>query len=85
MLFVLQPYSFFNAFAFDPPTLCFGSIARPHLPGGDSDSVRNLRETGSCVVHIISEWFIEAANHTCGAYDYDVEEHQIAGFKTLPS
>jgi flavin reductase (DIM6/NTAB) family NADH-FMN oxidoreductase RutF len=80
-----QPYSFFNAFAFDPPTLCFGSVARPNLPGGDSDSVRNLRETGSCVVHIISEWFIEAANHTCGSYDYNVEEHEVAGFTTLPS
>jgi hypothetical protein len=24
-----------------------------------------LKESGSCVVHIISEWMIEAANHTC--------------------
>lgn len=82
----LSPYSFFNAFAFDPPTLVFGCVSRPaDKNGGMSDSERNLRETKECVVHIISDWFVEAANHTCGAYDYDVDEIELSGLNTLPS
>lgn len=37
------------------------------------------------VVCIISEWFLEAANHTCGAYDPSVDEMDVAGLTPLPS
>jgi len=30
-------------------------------------------------VNIISEWFLEAANHTCGPFDPDVDEMALAG------
>jgi len=81
----LAPYSFFNGMAFDPPIVVFGSIARRNLPGGMSDTHRNLVETGECVVQIISEWYAEAANHSTGAFEYTVDEIQAAGLTTLPT
>jgi flavin reductase (DIM6/NTAB) family NADH-FMN oxidoreductase RutF len=50
-----------------------------------SDTHRNLVETGECVVHIISEWMVEAANQSCGSYAYDVDEIPLSGLTTLPS
>ena len=79
----LSPYSFFNIVSTNPPTLAFGHVTRPHLPGGMSDTLRNLTETQSCVVQLISKSFLEAANHTCGAYDYDMDEITLAGLTAL--
>ena len=36
-------------------------------------------------LNMISEWFVEAANHTCGNYDPEVDEVALAGFTTVPS
>ena len=37
------------------------------------------------VVCIISEWFLEAANHTCGEYDKGCNEMELAGLTPEPS
>lgn len=37
------------------------------------------------VVHIISEWCLEAANHTCGDFPPAVDELTLAGFTPVPS
>jgi len=37
------------------------------------------------VVNIISEWFMEAANHCCGAFDYGVNEMELSGLTPVPS
>ena len=34
---------------------------------------------------MISEWFVESMNHTCGPYDPEVDEVALAGFQTVPS
>lgn len=34
---------------------------------------------------MISEWFVEAMNHTCGPYDPEVDELALSGFQTVPS
>lgn len=36
-------------------------------------------------LNMISEWFIEAANFTCGNYDHGVNELELANFTPLPS
>ena len=36
-------------------------------------------------LNMISEWFLEAANHTCGAYDRGVNELDLAGLTAMPS
>ena len=37
------------------------------------------------VVNIMSEWFVEAANHTCGDYPRGVDEMKLAGLTPLAS
>ncbi len=37
------------------------------------------------VICIISEWFLEAANHTCGEYDKGCNEMELAGLTPEPS
>lgn len=37
------------------------------------------------MVNIISEWFAEAANHTCGNFPYGADEMALAGLHPLPS
>lgn len=37
------------------------------------------------VVNIISDWFVEAANYTCGDYDRGLNEMELAGLTPVPS
>lgn len=37
------------------------------------------------VVNIISEWFVEAANHCCGNFDYGENEFELSGLHPIPS
>lgn len=37
------------------------------------------------VVNIMSEWFVEAANHCCGNFDYGEDEMALSGLTPLPS
>ncbi len=34
---------------------------------------------------MMSEWFVKAANHTCGPFDPDVDELELAGLTAIPS
>ena len=36
-------------------------------------------------INLISEWFVEAANHTCGNYDRGVNEIELSGLTPAPS
>lgn len=49
------------------------------------DTLANILATKECVVNIMSEWFVEAANYTCGPYDAGQNEFEIAGLTPLPS
>lgn len=49
------------------------------------DTLANVLETRECVVNIMSDWFVEAANYTCGPYDAGQDEFEIAGLTPLPS
>jgi len=44
-----------------------------------------LRTRREFTVNIISEWFLEAANHTCGPFDSDVDEMALAGLTPVRS
>ena len=37
------------------------------------------------MVNLIGEWFIEAANHCCGNFDYGEDEMELSGLTPLPS
>jgi flavin reductase (DIM6/NTAB) family NADH-FMN oxidoreductase RutF len=52
------PFSFFNAFAGDPPVVGIGIGS--HDPGRPKDTRRNIRETRQFVVNLVSEEMAEA-------------------------
>ena len=58
----LAPFSYFNMMCHDPPMFVLGIAG----PGGENgkDTLRHLLESRECVVNIIGEDFIEAANAT---------------------
>eukprot|EP00271_Cylindrocystis_brebissonii_P021506 TRINITY_DN7706_c0_g1_i1.p1 TRINITY_DN7706_c0_g1~~TRINITY_DN7706_c0_g1_i1.p1 ORF type:complete len:302 (-),score=57.24 TRINITY_DN7706_c0_g1_i1:326-1231(-) len=78
----LSPYSYFNAVAHDPPILAIGQCWSKGKP---KDSLANILETKEFVVSIISEWFVEAANHTCGPYPFEVDEMELAKLTPVAS
>jgi flavin reductase (DIM6/NTAB) family NADH-FMN oxidoreductase RutF len=72
----LAPFSYFQVINHDPPLFTVG-----YAGGFDNqkDSLRNLVETGECVINIISEHFIEAANATCVNAPYGASEWSLSG------
>ncbi|MEA2466902.1 MAG: hypothetical protein QOJ57_1028 [Thermoleophilaceae bacterium] len=78
----LAPFSFFNAFSFNPPTLGIGPGSRQ---GVNKDSLRNIRETGEFVVNAVSEPLAEIANLCSAELDGDVDEWELLGIEGLDS
>ena len=79
----LAPFSYFGLMGHDPLTLAFAPCAGRE--GKDKDTLANIKANGECVIHIISDWFIESANYTSGNFDPEVDEFEVAGFTSLPS
>lgn len=72
----LAPFSYFNMVNADPPMFVVGFAT-----GLDAakDTLRNVVDTKECVINIISETFVEAANATSVNAPYDVSEWDISG------
>ena len=45
----------------------------------------STQDTGEFVVNIISEWMVEAASHSCGAWPPSVDEFEKSGLTPLAS
>lgn len=73
----LAPFSYFNVMNHDPPLFVVGFAT--DAARGAKDTLRNLRETDQCVVNIISEPFIEAANATSVNAPYGTSEWDVSG------
>ena len=72
----LAPFSYTQMFNHDPPVFGVG------FSGGldkAKDSLRNLQESGECVINIISEHYIEAANACAIDLPYGVSEWSASG------
>ena len=78
----LAPYSFFNGVAGNPPTVMFSVEQRAGQP---KDTLRNVEETGECVVNLADRALAESMVKTAGEWDYEVNEFKEAGLKTIPS
>lgn len=76
------PFSFFNAFSGDPPTVCVGMGHRNMAP---KDSLNNIRRSGEFVINLVSEDILEAMNVTAIPFPPDVDEILTAGLTTEPS
>ena len=79
----LAPYSFFNAVAYDPPTVVFSSSRR--VEHKSKDTLRNVEETGEFVVNIVVDDIAEAMNRTAAEFPEDVDEFEIAGLTAVAS
>ncbi|CAM9684781.1 unnamed protein product [Pylaiella littoralis] len=79
----VAPFSYFNTVGHDPPTLAV-SICR-NGNGSKKDSLVNIEANGEFVVSIMSDWFVESANHSCGAFPPEVDEMAVSGLTPAPS
>ena len=77
------PYSFFNAFANEPPVVVIGIGGRK--PGDVKDTGQNIRETGEFVVNLVSEETAQAMNVTAIDFPPEVDELHQAGLATAAS
>lgn len=77
------PFSFFNAFAGDPPVVGMGIGS--HGPGRPKDTRRNIRDTHQFVVNLVSEEMAEAMNVTAIEFESGINELTEAGLTTTPS
>ena len=69
------PFSFFNAFAGDPPIVGIGVGSHKH--GQPKDTRANVKETREFVVNLVSEEVAEAMNVT--AIEFPLWDQRIAG------
>ncbi|KAM7186912.1 putative FMN binding protein [Naviculisporaceae sp. PSN 640] len=74
----LAPFSYFNVISHDPPLFIIGFVGAVSNPSY-KDSLRNIVESRECVINIISEDFIEAANSTSINAPYGVSEWDVSG------
>eukprot|EP00878_Enallax_costatus_P004685 GHUV01004933.1.p1 GENE.GHUV01004933.1~~GHUV01004933.1.p1 ORF type:complete len:211 (+),score=50.69 GHUV01004933.1:316-948(+) len=81
----LAPFSYFNVLSHNPVIVAFGVSRSALRSGGKKDSFQNIEETKEFTINIMSEWFVEAANHTCGAFDRGVNEFELSGLTPVPS
>jgi len=79
----LAPYSYSGAAAHNPPTIFFSTCRKPG--GVLKDTTSNVLESGECVVHVMSDWWVEAANHTCGNFPPEDDEFDLAGLTKVAS
>jgi flavin reductase (DIM6/NTAB) family NADH-FMN oxidoreductase RutF len=78
----LAPFSYFSVVNHDPPIFTVG------FSGGfdkAKDSLRNLAESGECVINIISEHYVEAANSTSVNAPYGTSEWVTSGLTPAES
>jgi flavin reductase (DIM6/NTAB) family NADH-FMN oxidoreductase RutF len=77
------PFSFFNAFATDPPVVGIGIGS--YEPGKPKDTRRNICDTREFVINLVSEEMAKAMNITAIGFEPGVSELGEAGLETSPS
>ena len=74
----LAPYSFFNAFNYQPPIIGFSSI-------GYKDSVNNAQQSGEFCWNLVTRSLVEAMNETSAMVSSDIDEFELAGLNKRES
>lgn len=80
----LAPFSFFNAFGSNPPTLIF-SPARRGRDGTTKHTLHNVEATGECVVNIVNFDMVEQMSLASCEFEEGVNEFEKAGFTAIDS
>lgn len=80
----LAPYSFFNGFSSNPPTLIFSSNRR----GRDNttkDTLENIQKTMEVVINVVPYSLVHQMNISSTDYPSGVNEFEKAGVTAIPS
>ena len=72
----VSPFSYFGAVGHDPPMFAIGFCRKR---GEQKDSLVNILSSNECVINIMSEWYLDAANHSCGMFPSEVDEFVESG------
>ena len=80
----LSPYSFFNVFSSNPPTLIFSPANRVR-DNTQKHTLFNVREVAECVVNICDYALVEQMSLASTEYEQGVNEFQKAGLTELAS
>lgn len=72
----LAPFSYFNIVNHDPPLFIVGFSSSVSEA---KDSLRNIIDTKECVINIISDSYIEAANSASVNAPYGTSEWEVSG------
>jgi len=73
----VAPFSYFGCVGHDPPMVAIGFCR-----GRNStmkDSITNILASKQFSINIISEWYLDAANHSCGAFPPHIDEYVESG------
>lgn len=80
----LAPFSFYNAVAGFPPTIMFSVSYRRREPR-EKDTLRNVRETGEFVCHVVDEASAEAMIRSAVEWPEAFNEIELCGLEIAPS
>lgn len=80
----LSPFSFFNAFGANPPTIAF-SPARRGRDGTLKDTYNNLIATGECTVQAVTYSILHQINLASAEWAADVDEFVKSGLTPIDS
>ena len=80
----LSPFSFFNAFGSNPPTLIF-SPARRGRDNTVKHTYNNVKATGEVVINVVSYNMVQQTSLSSTEYPEGVNEFEKAGFTMLDS
>ncbi|CAL5866935.1 uncharacterized protein PFLUO_LOCUS1147 [Penicillium psychrofluorescens] len=78
----LAPFSYSQVINHDPPLFVVGFVGSLEKA---KDTLKNLNETKECVINIISEHFVEAANATAVNAPYGHSEWEVSGLHQAPT
>lgn len=80
----LSPYSFFNIFSSNPPTLIF-SPARRVRDNTTKDTLHNALSQKEVVVNVVNHAMVQQVNLSSAEYSSHVDEFVKSGFTPVPS
>lgn len=79
----LAPYSFFNAFSSNPPTVVFSSNRRV-ANNTTKDTLHNIKATGEAVINMVNYDIVRQMAVTSIEYPPEVSEFEKAGLTPIP-
>ncbi|MCK8492488.1 flavin reductase family protein [Spirosoma sp. RP8] len=79
----VSPFSFFNLFGYNPPTVVFAPTINRH--GQKKHTLLNLEEVGEVVINIVNYTMVEQMSLASAEFERGVNEFEKAGFTAVAS